>query len=74
MCSCKEFSIELVRLKSGEKLSFKGGEHWKILSLAEGELKADDGNCVSLSENVLIPYAESVEFTAVKDSVILITK
>lgn len=74
MCSCKEFSIELKRLKSGEKVSFKCGEHWKILSVAEGELKSDDGNCVSLSENVIIPYAECVEFTALKDSVILITK
>lgn len=74
MCSCKEFSIDLVRLNEGEKIAFKGGECWRILSVAEGELKSDEGDCVSLSENVLIPRAESVEFTAQKPSVLLVTK
>lgn len=74
MCSCKEFRIDLVKLNAGEKFSIKGKENWRILSVAEGEVKSDDGDIVQLSENVLIPFAESVEFTATKPTILLITK
>ena len=74
MCSCKEFSIDIVRIKKGEKLELAANESAKILSVAEGEIFDDDGETVALSENVIIPFAEGPTFTAAKDSTLLITK
>ena len=74
MCSCKEFSIDIVRIKKGEKLEIAANESAKILSVAEGEIFDDDGETVALSENVIIPFAEGPTFTAAKDSTLLITK
>lgn len=74
MCTCKEFTINLVRLNAGEKFALKANESWKIISVAEGEVKCDDGAVIALSENVLLPYAEGVELTAQKPTVLLITK
>lgn len=74
LCECKEFSIELLRLDAGEKFSFNANEAMRIVSVAEGELVDNENNTVKLSENIVVPYAETIEFTATKPSVVLITK
>lgn len=74
MCTCKEFTIDLVRISKGETYVIKANESVRILSVAEGEVKDDEGNVIELSENVIIPYAENITLTATKDTVLLVTR
>ena len=74
MCACKEFRIDVLRLKAGESFSIKGGEAMRIVSVAEGELADDCGEKVRHSENIVVPFAESITFTATKPATLLITK
>ncbi len=74
LCKCKEFSINLIRLAKDQTISFKANEAPRILSVAEGEVKDDEGNAIILADNIIIPYAESITFTATKDTVLLITE
>lgn len=74
LCESGEFSINLIRLGAGETFAIEGSKAMHIVSVVEGGLKDDEGDSVSLSENIVVPYAESIKFTAVKPSVILVTK
>ena len=74
MCACKEFRIDVVRLGKGESFSIKGGEAMRIVSVAEGGLIDDEGEEVRRSENIVVPFAESITFTATKPSTLLVTK
>ncbi|MDX8415866.1 class I mannose-6-phosphate isomerase [Opitutales bacterium CLA-KB-P66] len=74
MCECKEFRIDVVRLNAGEVYEIKSGEAMRIVSVAEGELSDDEGEEVKFSENIVVPFAESVKFTATKPSTLLITR
>ena len=74
LCTAAEFAIDLIRLDVGERFKIEGGKAMHIVSVAEGELVDEESNTVALSENIVVPFAEGLEFTATKPSVILLTK
>ena len=74
LCSCSEFSIDLLRLDAGESFRIEGGRAMHIVSVVEGGLADAEGDSVAVSENIVVPFAESVEFTASVPSVVLVTK
>ena len=74
LCTAAEFAIDLIKLDAGERLKIESGKAMYIVSVAEGELVDEDSNTVALSENIVVPFAESLEFTATKPSVVLLTK
>ena len=70
-----EFSIRRVSVTAGETLrtaNLGGGKQARILSLIEGRLSSTSGE-VQRGDNVLLPYSGQFTFTAMEDSLVLVT-
>lgn len=74
MCKCEEFRIDVVRLNVGESFEIKASEAMRIVSVAEGELSDDEGEIVKFSENIVVPFAENITFTANVATTLLVTR
>ena len=72
LADCPEFRITRHQLAKGEKLSFGAGEEARLLALTAGRVAAA-GQELAPGDNVLLPYAGSVDFTALIDSTVLVT-
>ncbi|MFA5056644.1 MAG: type I phosphomannose isomerase catalytic subunit [Opitutaceae bacterium] len=74
LADCPEFRIRRVPLSRGTRLAFAAGEQPRLLHVVTGRLResAIDG-VLERSENVLLPFAGAFTFTAVEDSLLLVT-
>jgi mannose-6-phosphate isomerase len=72
LADCREFRISRHHLGAGEKLVFRAGEEARLLSVTRGRIKADDRE-LALGDNVLLPFAANVEFSALTDATVLVT-
>ena len=67
------FEIRHIKLSKNASIELNAGEA-KIISVVQGSLSDDNSNMISLSENILLPAAETLKLTALNNSEILITK
>lgn len=75
IANSRELRIRQINLPPGEMLAFVAGEQPRILSLISGEIQ--NTSCarpIKRSENVLIPYATALSFTANEGATILVTE
>jgi mannose-6-phosphate isomerase len=72
LADCREFRISRHRLAKGEKLAFRAGEEARLLAVTAGSVVTADRELV-LGDNVLLPFAGSVDFTAATDATVLVT-
>lgn len=68
-----EFRLRKLRLQESESVRIPAGEEPRIVSVVSGQLELPEEDPLPPSSNVLIPYANAVEFTATEASEILIT-
>ncbi len=84
IADCAEFSIRRVVLGAGERLSMRGSEQPRLLSVVSGSVrgaaeqdmgsKAPFGQPLTPGENVLLPFAGAFTFAAVSTSILLVTE
>lgn len=74
LADCAEFHLRRVRLAVGAHLKFAAREQSRILSVVEGRLTEASGDAVERGENVLLPFADALDFTAASDTVALVTE
>lgn len=68
-----EFRLRRLHLQEGESYRVPAGEEPRILSVVKGKLQYETDQSIQTSDNVLVPYAESVELTAIEPTELLIT-
>jgi mannose-6-phosphate isomerase len=74
LADCAEFRIRRVPLARGGRLAFAAGEQPRLLHAVRGRVQADPGaEIVGPGDNVLLPFAEAFEFSAVEDALLLVT-
>ena len=73
LCDFDSFEIRHIKLSKNASIELNAGEA-KIISVVQGSLSDDNSNMISLSENILLPAAETLKLTALNNSEILITK
>ena len=73
LCDFDSFEIRHIKLSKNASIKLNAGEA-KIISVVQGSLSDDNSNMISLSENILLPAAETLKLTALNNSEILITK
>lgn len=67
------FNLRKLRLTAGDMLELSAGEA-RILSMVSGKLVEADGGSVSAGDNALLPASANFTYTALDDSVLLITE
>jgi mannose-6-phosphate isomerase len=67
------FNLRKVCLQAGERLDLQAGEP-RILSLVGGEIEEDDRSRICLGANALLPAAYRFQFTAKRDTELLLTE
>jgi mannose-6-phosphate isomerase len=71
LAQCREFTIRRVTLKEGGRLDFPPRQQPRILSVVEGGVEAIG---LKRGDNVLLPYANSLTFTASAPVTLLVTE
>lgn len=78
IADCAEFRISRRLLAAGEQLQFSGFEQPRLLSLVSGSLSLEGaghaGSPIHCGENLLLPYAANLSFSATEASTLLITE
>jgi len=72
LADCAEFRISRHQLAQGEKLGFRAGEEARLLAVTAGRI-AGGGRELALGDNGLIPFAGSIDFTALTGATVLVT-
>ncbi len=73
LCRSRQFEIRKIKLPKGAKIGYAADCAPRIISVVEGALKSSCGGAVGLSENILIPFGEEAEFSAISACAILET-
>lgn len=75
LADCEDFRIRKVTLKRGGfPITFSAQTGPRILSIVEGSLQnTSDNTLLEKGLNVLLPYQESFEYRATKDTIFLVT-
>jgi mannose-6-phosphate isomerase len=75
LADCAEFRIRRVPLARGAGLAFDVGQQPRLLHVVQGRLKETaTAGVLGCGQNVLLPYAGRFAFTAVEDSLLLVTE
>jgi mannose-6-phosphate isomerase len=75
LADCAEFRIRREPLVRGARLAFSAGEQPRLLHVVHGRVgEASTGAVLAGGDNVLLPYAGSFTFTAVDDTLLLVTE
>jgi mannose-6-phosphate isomerase len=75
LADCAEFSIRRQPLARGARVAFAAGQQPRLLHVVHGRVgEAATGVVLAGGDNVLLPYADSFTFTAVDDSLLLVTE
>ncbi|HKB91113.1 MAG TPA: type I phosphomannose isomerase catalytic subunit [Opitutaceae bacterium] len=74
LADCPEFRIRRLPLASGEATTFAGNEQPRLVSVVNGRLNDGRGPDLVAGDNILLPYAASVTFTASENTTVLITE
>lgn len=67
------FNLRKLRLSAGDTLEFAAGEP-RILSMVSGKIENTQGNELTAGDNALLPACNGFSYTAMEDSVLLITE
>lgn len=76
LADAPEFRLRQVRLEGGKTLTFTAGEQPRLLGVVSGALTCAGATTPQLraGENVLVPYAATVTFTAEAPTTVLVTE
>ena len=67
------FNLRKLRLSAGDTLEFAAGEP-RILSMVSGKIENTQGNELTAGDNALLPASNGFSYSAMEDSVLLITE
>ena len=68
------FKLEKREIRTGQTLSFKGGEEPRLVGVTSGRLlDSADGAVIEKADNVLLPYATDFNFKAETDTIAVVT-
>jgi mannose-6-phosphate isomerase len=67
------FNLRKLRLSAGDTLEFAAGEP-RILSMVSGKIENTQGDELTAGDNALLPASNGFSYTAMEDSVLLITE
>lgn len=75
LADCAEFRIRRQPLARGARVGFAAGQQPRLLHVVHGRVsEAGTGAVLAGGDNVLLPYADGFVFTAVEDSLVLVTE
>jgi len=75
LAECAEFRIRQLPLARGQRVAFAAGEQPRLLHVVRGALEeAGAPGLRRRGENLLLPFASQPAFTAVEDTVVLLTE
>jgi mannose-6-phosphate isomerase len=76
IADCDEFRLRRLPLAAGERLLFLAGEQCRLLHVVEGSVVGTGASerTYRRGDNLLLPYASALEFTASEQSLVLLTE